>query len=74
MMQFKALNGLGKIILGIGAFIGLGTLLMYLLQVIGKILSAAFGLAWKIAIVVIVILVVYAIIKTLYDWITGNNK
>jgi hypothetical protein len=74
VMQIKPLNTFGKIILGIGAFLGLGTLLMYILQIIQMLLSAAFNLAWKIAIVIAIIFVIWVIIRSIYDWICGNNK
>lgn len=74
VMQFKATNTFGRILVGIGAFLGGGAVVIYLLQVIGMILSAAFSLAYKLAIVVGVILLAVWIIKGVYDWITGNNK
>ena len=73
IMQIKPLNTFGKIILGIGAFIGLGTLVVYILQKIEMLLSAAFSLAWKIVIVIAIIFFIWLIIRSIYDWICGNK-
>ncbi len=73
IMQIKVLNTFGKIILGIGALLGLGTLLIYLLQKIEFLLSAAFSLAWKLAIIIGVVIVIGIIIRSIYDWICGDK-
>ena len=74
IMQIKATNTFGKILLGIGAIVGGGAVVIYLLQVIGMILSAAFSLAYKLAIIVGVVLLAGWIIKGIYNWISGNSK
>ena len=74
IMQIKILNTIGKIILGIGALLGIGTLFIYLLQKIELLLSVAFSLAWKLAIIIGVVIVIGIIIRSIYDWIWGNNK
>jgi hypothetical protein len=74
IMQIKVMNSLGKILLGIGAFVGGIAVVLYLLQIIAIILSAAFNLALKLAIIVGVILLAVWIIKGIYDWISGNTK
>ena len=74
IMQIKAINTLGKILVGIGAIVGGFAVLQYLLQIIAMILSAALSLAYKLAIIVGVVLLAGLIIKGIYNWVTGNNK
>lgn len=74
LMQIKAINSLGKIILGIGIFVGGIAVVFYLLQIIAIVLSAVFSFAFKLAIIIGIVLVVIVIIKAIYDWIIGNSK
>jgi hypothetical protein len=74
IMQIKVMNSLGKIILGIGIFVGGIAVVFYLMQIIAMILSAAFNFALKLAIIVGVVLLAGWIIKGIYDWIVGNSK
>jgi len=74
IMQIKAISTLGKIMVGIGAIVGGFAVLKYLLQIIAMILSAALSLAYKLAIIVGVVLLAGWIIKGIYNWVTGNNK
>jgi hypothetical protein len=73
IMQIKAVKTLGQILIGIGAFLGIGAVLLYLLQIIGMILSAVFSFALKAALVVGAIVVVFWILKSIYGWISGNK-
>lgn len=74
IMQIKAINSLGKIILGIGIIVGGIAVVSYLLQIIAIVLSAVFSFAFKLAIIIGIVIVVIVIIKAIYDWIVGNSK
>lgn len=68
LMQIKSVSGLGKAILGFGAFIGIGSVVVYLLNIIGKILAATLSFAFKAVIVIGIIVFVFYILKSIYDW------
>ncbi len=70
--QVKPISGLGKVFMFLGFGWGALTLIVGVLQVLSIILVAAFGLAWKIAIVVLVIGIAYAVITGIVKWFKGN--
>ena len=70
LMQIKSISGLGKFLVGVGAFLGIGAVIMYLLQIIGMILSATLSFAIKASIVIGAILLVLWILRGIYEWLT----
>lgn len=72
--QIQALKRLGSIIFGIGLFyLGL-TVLVFILQIVIKILAAAFSIAIKLVIVGVICFVIYLIGKFIYDLFTGKKS
>jgi hypothetical protein len=69
LMQIKSISGLGKFLVGVGAFLGIGAVIIYLLQIIGMILSATLSFAIKAGIVIGAILLVLWILRGIYEWI-----
>ena len=70
LMQIKSISGLGKFLVGVGAFLGIGSIIIYLFQIIGMILSATLSFAIKAGIVIGAILLVLWILKGIYEWLT----
>jgi len=72
--QIKSIEGLGNLFIIIGAILGGGTLLLYILQIVEIILTTVVGFAIKAALVIGIIIVVFWILRSIYEWLTGNNK
>ena len=70
LMQIKPVSGLGKFAIGLGAIIGLGSLVIYILQILSIILAATLSFAFKVGIVIGVIVIAVWILKGIYEWIT----
>jgi len=72
--QIQTLKRLGSIIFGIGLiYLGL-TVLVFILQIVVKILAAAFSIAIKLVIVGVICFVIYIIGKFIYDFFTGKKS
>lgn len=72
--QVKALKGLGSIIFGLGAILLGLTVLVFVFQILSIILSAAFNIAIKLAIVGGICFVGYIIVMFFYELFTGKKK
>ena len=65
IMQLKPIKMLGKILIGLGALLAVGRIFLYLLQIVGSILSVAL----KAAIVIGAILLIIWLMRSIYEWI-----
>jgi len=65
IMQLKPIKVLGKIMIGLGALLAVGRIFLYLLQIIGSILSVAL----KAAIAIGAILMIIWLMRSIYEWI-----
>jgi hypothetical protein len=74
LKQIKAIEGLGNLLIILGAILGVGSLLIFLLQIVELILTTVVGFAIKAALVIGIIIVVFWILRSIYEWLTGNNK
>jgi hypothetical protein len=70
LMQIKAVNGLGKVLVGLGLIVAAGSIVVYLLQIVGMLLSVALSFALKVALVIGAFLLVISILKGIYEWLT----
>ena len=62
----------GKVFIGIGAFVGIGGLVIYILERLFYLLGLALNLGFKLAIIGIAIYLAFSIVKYLYDLIFGK--
>ena len=69
-MQIKAITSLGKVIVGLGAILGVGSLVGYLFEILTIILSTVLSLALKVVVVIVAVMFVIWILKGIYDWLT----
>jgi hypothetical protein len=65
-------NTLGKVFIGIGAFVGIGGLVIYILERLFYLLGLALNLGFKLAIIGIAIYLAFSIVKYLYDLVFGK--
>lgn len=69
LMQIKSISGLGKFLVGFGAILGVGNLILYLLQILSIVLTATISIAFKVAVVIGAIVLAIWILKGIYEWI-----
>jgi hypothetical protein len=65
-------NTLGKVFIGIGAFVGIGGLVIYILERLFYLLGLALNLGFKLAIIGIAIYLAFSIVKYLYELVFGK--
>ena len=70
LVSFTA--SLGKIIMGIGAFLGIGCVVIYLLQQLFALLAVVVSVGVKLALAGFAVYVVFAILAGIYNWLTGK--
>jgi hypothetical protein len=70
LMQIKALSGFGKLLVGIGAFVGIGTVALFIISFVLKIVAAAVSIGLKIAVIVGGLFLVGYAIRSIYDRIS----
>ena len=70
MLSFT--ESLGKIIMGIGAFLGIGCVVIYLLQQLFALLAVVVSVGVKLALAGLAVYVVFAILAGIYNWLTGK--
>lgn len=72
--QIKAIEGLGNLLIILGAILGGGSLLIFILQIVELILTTVVSFAIKAALVIGIIIVIFWLLRGIYEWLTGNNK
>jgi hypothetical protein len=70
LMQIKAIKLLGQVLVFLGAIGAIGGVLGFLLQIIGLILSVVVSFAFKAALVIGGIYLVFRILVGIYEWFT----
>lgn len=74
LKQIKAIEGLGNLLIILGAILGGGSLLIFILQIVEMILTTVVSFAIKAVFVIGIIIAAFWILSGIYEWITGNNK
>jgi hypothetical protein len=73
LSKIKPISVLGKVIMWIGLISGGGSVVLYILQIIGMLLSAAFSLAWKLLIIGVICYIVYLFVSGIVGWLRKNS-
>lgn len=74
LKQIKAIEGLGNLLIILGAILGGGSLLIFILQIVEMILTTVVSFAIKAALVIGIIIIAFWLLRSIYEWLTGNNK
>jgi hypothetical protein len=71
--QLNFTETFGKIIIGIGGFIGIGGVILYLIQQLLALLSVVLNVGIKIFLFGCAVFVVISVVGGIYRWFTGGN-
>ena len=72
LMLLKSTEGLGKVLIGIGAFIGIGAVILYIIEKLMMGVSMVLSVAFKFVLALVIIYIVVSIFRGIFNLLTGK--